>query len=190
MSWLRDDTSRAATERIIDAAGQLYIERGPGRVSMGEVARAAGCSRATLYRYFSDRRELQLAYVHREARRIGAAVTRETASVEGREASLVAAVLSALRHVRGSPLLAGWFGADGTAVTADLVSSSEVLETLGLGYVDDPLAARWLLRAVVSLLMMPGHDADEERAFVERFVAPLVVAPESTRSHRVVTDRE
>ena len=107
---------------------------------MGEVARAAGCSRATLYRYFSDRRELQLAYVHREARRIGAAVTRETAGVEGREARLVAAVLSALRQVRGTPLLAGWFGADGTAVTAYIVSSSEVLETLGLGFVEDPLA--------------------------------------------------
>jgi AcrR family transcriptional regulator len=176
VSWLQQDTSRVATERIVDAAGRLFTEHGPDRVSMGEIARAAGCSRATLYRYFSDRRELQLAYVHREARRIGAAVTRETASVEGRETRLVAAVLSALRHVRGTPLLAGWFTGDGTAVTADLVSTSEVLTTLGLGFVDDPLAARWLLRVVVSLLMMPGQDAAEERALLERYVAPLVVA--------------
>jgi AcrR family transcriptional regulator len=173
--WLAEDRSRLATERILDAAGELFGAQGPARVSMGEVAGAAGCSRATLYRYFSDRRELQLAYAHREARRIGALVARETASVEGREARLVAAVLSALRHVRGSPLLAGWFGVDGAAVTADLVASSEVLDTLGLGFVDDPLAARWLLRAVVSLLLMPGHDEAEERALVERFVAPLVL---------------
>lgn len=176
MTWLKDDRSRLASDRIIEAAGLLFTAHGPGKVSMGEVARAAGCSRATLYRYFADRRELQLAYVHREARRIGAAVTRETAGVEGREARLVAAVLSALQHVRGTPLLAGWFGGDGTAVTADIVTSSEVLESLGLGFVDDPLAARWLLRAVVSLLMMPGHDADDERALVERFVAPLVTS--------------
>ena len=176
MSWLVDDRSRLATERILDAAGDLFAERGPGKVSMGDVARAAGCSRATLYRYFSDRHELQLAYVHREARRIGALVARETASVEGREARLVAAVLSAVRHVRGTPLLAGWFGADGAAVTAVLVASSEVLETLGLGFVDDPLAARWLLRVVVSLLLMPAHDEADERAILERFVAPLVTA--------------
>lgn len=176
MNWLKDDKSRLATDRIIEAAGELFTSHGPDKVSMGEVARAAGCSRATLYRYFSDRRELQLAYVHREARRIGAAVTRETADVEGREARLVAAVLSALQHVRGTPLLAGWFGGDGTAVTASIVASSEVLDTLGLGFVDDPLAARWLLRCVVSLLLMPGHDSAEERAIVERFVAPLVVA--------------
>lgn len=176
MSWLSDDTSRLATTRILDAAGELFTERGPATVSMGDVARAAGCSRATLYRYFSDRRELQLAYVHRTARRIGAAVSRETASVEGREARLVAAVTSAVRQVRGSPLLAAWFGADGAAVTADLVASSEVLETLGLGFVDDPLAARWLLRVVVSLLMVPGHDEAEEQALLERYVAPLLTA--------------
>ena len=174
MSWLADDRSRLATERIMDAAGDLFAQQGAGRVSMGDVAKAAGCSRATLYRYFSDRRELQLAYVHREARRIGVQVTRETARVEGREARLVAAVLSTLKHVRGTPLLAGWFGADSAAVTADIVASSEVLETLGLDLVDDPVAARWLLRAVVSLLLIPGHDADEERELVERFVAPMV----------------
>lgn len=177
MSWLGDDRARLATDRILDAAGELFTERGPAGVHMGEVARAAGCSRGTLYRYFSDRRELQLAYVHREARRIGSQVARETASVDGREARLVAAVSSALRQVRGTPLLAAWFGSDGAAVTADLVSSSEVLETLGLGFVDDPLAARWLLRVVVSLLLIPGHDEAEERAQLERFVAPLLATP-------------
>lgn len=32
---------------------------------MADVARAAGCSRATLYRYFADRDELRLAYMDR-----------------------------------------------------------------------------------------------------------------------------
>lgn len=188
MSWLGDDRSRLATQRILDAAGELFAERGPAKVSMGEVAHAAGCSRATLYRYFSDRRELQLAYVHRVARHIGAAVTRETAAVEGREARLVAAVQSALRHVRGTPLLAGWLAGDGTAVTADLAVSSEVLATLGLELVDDPLAARWLLRVVVSMLLMPGRDEDDERQMLERYVAPLVTgAPARPRRGRTAS---
>jgi len=172
--WLQDDRSRLAADRIVEAAGELFTAHGPDKVSMGEVARAAGCSRATLYRYFSDRRELQLAYMHREALRIGAAVARETADVEGREARLVAAVLSALQHVRGTPLLASWFGGDGTAVTADIVQRSEVLEALGTQFVRDPAAARWLLRCVVMLLIMPGRDEAEDRLFLERYVAPLV----------------
>ena len=176
MTWLADDRSRLATERILDAAGDLFAGDGPDRVSMDQVARAAGCSRATLYRYFSDRSELRLAYVHREARRIGALVAEETSAAEGAETRLVAAVVSALRHVRAKPLLANWFGAGGATVTLDIVASSEVLETLGLGVVDDPLAARWLVRVVVSLLLMPGLDEAEERDLVERFVAPMVLA--------------
>jgi AcrR family transcriptional regulator len=174
VSWLKDDRHRLATDRILDAAGELFAEQGPTRVSMADVAQAAGCSRATLYRYFSDRRDLQFAFVHREATRIGALVTAETASVEGREARLVAAVLSAVRHVRGTPLLASWFQEDGTAVTADVVATSSVLETLGLDFVDDPLAARWLIRIVATLLLVPGRDQAEERAFLEHFVAPLL----------------
>lgn len=181
MSWLADDRSRLAGERILDAAGELFAVLGPTRVSMGEVAAAAGCSRATLYRYFADRRELQLAYVHRAARHIGAAVTRETEALEAPEARLVAAVLSALRHVRGAPLLTAWLAGDGTAVTADLAASSEVLHTLGLGLVDDPLAARWLMRVVVTLLLMPGRDEAEERELLERYVAPLALGRTTDR---------
>ena len=179
MNWLQDDRSQLATERILDAAGELFAELGPAKVSMGDVARAAGCSRATLYRYFSDRRDLQVAYVHREATRIGVSVTRETASVEGREDRLVAAVLSALRHVRGTPLLASWLQEDGTAVTADIVATSNVLETLGLDIVEDPLAARWLIRIVATLLIVPGSDEAEERVFLQRFVAPLLTDTDS-----------
>lgn len=174
MSSPRRAPALATDERILAAAGELFAEHGPGAVSMGEVARAAGCSRATLYRYFADRRELQLAYLHREARRIGALVAREVAGVEGRQARLVTAVLSALRLVRGSPLLAGWFQSESAAVTASLVQSSTVLESLGVGLVEDELAAAWVVRVIVMLLMLPGETEDEERQMLERFLAPML----------------
>ena len=70
---------------------------------MGDVARAAGCSRATLYRYFADRHELHVAYVHREARRVGGLVAADVARVRDPEQRLATAVLSAVRRVRESP---------------------------------------------------------------------------------------
>ncbi len=105
---------------------------------MGDVATAAGCSRATLYRYFADRHELHVAYVHREARRVGGLVAADAARVEDPEQRLVAAVLSALRHVREAPELAAWFADGDVAATAELAQASPVIEALGRGVVDGP----------------------------------------------------
>jgi AcrR family transcriptional regulator len=158
--------------RILDAAARLFAERGVHAVGMGEVARAAGCSRATLYRYFADRHELHRAFVHREARRIGALVAAETDGTP----DVAAAVLAAVRHVRAAPELLAWFGAADAGTTAELAQSSEVIESLGLSLVGDPDAARWLVRVIVSLLIVPGRDEVEERALVERFVVPALTA--------------
>jgi AcrR family transcriptional regulator len=174
MSWLADDRRELAAERILDAAGELFAEHGIGAVSMGDVARAAGCSRATLYRYFADRRELHVAYVHREARRIGGLVAADTARVRDPEKRLVTAVLSAVRRVRENPSLAAWFAAGDAAATAGLAQSSPVVEAIGRTVVEDPLATRWVVRVIVSLLIAPGRDDAEERAMVERFVVPAL----------------
>jgi AcrR family transcriptional regulator len=171
-SWLADDRRELAAEKILDAAGELFAGHGIGAVSMGDVARAAGCSRATLYRYFADRRELHVAYVHREARRVGALVAKDAARARDPQKRLVTGVLSAVRRVRENPSLSAWFAGGDAAATAALAQSSPVIEALGLTMVEDPLAARWMVRVIVSLLIAPGRDHAEERAMVERFVVP------------------
>lgn len=152
-------------EQILDAAAVLFAERGVNAVGMGEVAAAAGCSRATLYRYFADRHELHRAFVHREARRIGRLLP---------TGSLADAVVAAVREVRARPELLAWFGAADAGTTASLALSSEVVDGLGLSATGDPDVARWLVRVIVSLLMVPGRDEAEERRLVERFVAPVL----------------
>jgi AcrR family transcriptional regulator len=174
---LEDDRQRIAAEKILDAAGELFAEHGIGAVAMGDVARAAGCSRATLYRYFADRHELHVAYVHREARRIGELVAADASRARSPERRLVTAVLSAVSRVRDNPSLAAWFAGGDAAATAELAQSSPVIEALGRTVVEDPLAARWVVRVIVSLLIAPGRDAAEERAMVERFVVPALLTP-------------
>jgi len=160
-------------EQILDAAARLFAERGVNAVGMGEVARAAGCSRATLYRYYADRRALHLAFVHREARRIGARIAAGGAD-DLADTVLADTVLAAVREVRARPELLAWFGAADAGTTAALAQSSEVIEALGANVVGDPAAARWLVRVIVSLLVVPGRDEAEEREMVERFVVPAV----------------
>jgi AcrR family transcriptional regulator len=47
--------------RILQAAERLFAERGPERVSMDDVARAAGVGKGTLFRRFGDRAGLARA---------------------------------------------------------------------------------------------------------------------------------
>jgi AcrR family transcriptional regulator len=175
MSWLAEDRSRMAAERILDAAGVLFADHGIGAVSMGDVARAAGCARATLYRYFPDRRALHVAFVHREALRIGDRVAEEASTEPDPARRLGTALLAAVRQVRGNQSLSVWFAGGDAAATAELAASSPVIEALGRSVVEDPLAARWAVRAIVSLLIVPGRDDAEERAMIERFVVPALV---------------
>ena len=73
-NWLVGDQAALAAERILDAAGRCFAAQGVPTTSIADIAREAGCSRPTVYRYFDDRRALRLAFVHREARRLGASV--------------------------------------------------------------------------------------------------------------------
>jgi AcrR family transcriptional regulator len=169
------DAEMGVADRLLDAAGELFAARGPRSVTMAQVADAAGVSRATLYRYFADRRELHLAFVHREARRIVARVLVDVARIDEPEARLVALVTASLRQVRGTPLLAGWIQSDSAALTASLVAGSDVIATLGLPVTGDDLAARWLWRVIFALLLVPGSSVEEEREMIARFVAPLII---------------
>ena len=60
--WLGERRVEAAADRILDAAETLFTRHGAANVAMNDVATAAGCSRATLYRYFENRDALHTAY--------------------------------------------------------------------------------------------------------------------------------
>lgn len=54
------------TEVILDAASQLFLAPGPGRVSMDELARDLGMSKKTIYRHFPDKHSLMTAVLDRQ----------------------------------------------------------------------------------------------------------------------------
>ncbi|MBF6334159.1 TetR/AcrR family transcriptional regulator [Nocardia transvalensis] len=181
MSWAESRSLRAG-ERILDAAAALFAERGVAATQMADIAKAAGCSRATLYRYFDSRQAVQAAFVHREARRVAAAVAGEIAALTDPGERVVAGVLASLRAVRADPLLIAWFRPGDAGIALGIAQTSEVIEAIAgsvfgpgtAGSDDARQLARWLTRIIVSLLTVPGVDGDEERAMLERFVAPLI----------------
>jgi AcrR family transcriptional regulator len=187
--WLGARRTEVAADRILDAAAELYTQRDQASIGMNEIARAAGCSRATLYRYFENREALRTAYVHRETHRLGRAITQQIDGIEDPRERLIASISATLRMVRDSPALASWFAVTRPPLGGELAGQSEVITALAAAFVNslgpqDPAVverrARWVVRVLISLLMYPGRDDDEERAMIEEFVVPII-APASAR---------
>jgi AcrR family transcriptional regulator len=181
--WLAARRSEAAADRILDAAEELYTLRDSDSIGMNEIARAAGCSRATLYRYFENREALRTAYVHRETRRLGREISQRISGIGDPRERLIASITVTLRMVRDSPALASWFATTRPPVGGELAGQSDVIAALAAAFLhslgpDNPAVverrARWAVRVIISLLMFPGHDDADERAMIEEFVVPIV----------------
>ena len=182
--WLAARRTEVAADRILDAAGELFAKKEAASVGMHEIASAAGCSRATLYRYFDSRDALYTAYVHREAYRLYREMTDQVASVDDPRERLIEGMMASLRNVRESPALASWFAKTQRPIGADMAEQSEVIRALTEAFVislapDEPEVvahrARWLVRVMTSLLVFPGHDEADERSMLEECVMPIMV---------------
>ncbi|MGV0717417.1 helix-turn-helix domain-containing protein [Mycolicibacterium sp. XJ662] len=182
--WLAARRTEVAADRILDAAGELFAKHEAATVGMHEIASAAGCSRATLYRYFDSRDALYTAYVHREAYRLYREMTDQVASVADPRERLIEGMMASLRNARESPALASWFAKTQRPIGAEMAEQSEVIRALTEAFVislapDEPEVvahrARWLVRVMTSLLVFPGHDEADERSMLEEFVVPIMV---------------
>jgi AcrR family transcriptional regulator len=190
--WLAARRTEVAADRILDAADELFARQEAATVGMHEIASAAGCSRATLYRYFENRDALYTAYVHRESYRLFREMTEQIDGVDDPAERLIEGMMASLRNVRQSPALSSWFATTQHPIGAEIAEESEVINALTSAFLislgpDDPeiveRRARWLVRVMTSLLIFPGHDEADERTMLEQFVVPIVVPnqPDPTR---------
>jgi AcrR family transcriptional regulator len=182
--WLAARRTEVAADRILDAAGELFAQKEAATVGMHEIASAAGCSRATLYRYFENRDALYTAYVHRESYRLYREMTEQINSLTDPRERLIEGMLASLRNVRESPALASWFATTQRPIGAEMAEESEVIKALTEAFVislgpDEPETvahrARWLVRVMTSLMLFPGHDEADERSMLDEFVVPIVL---------------
>jgi AcrR family transcriptional regulator len=196
-SWLREDQAHLAEQKILDGAAQAFIELGVSGAGMGEIARYAGCSRGTLYRYFKNRHELHVAFVNDRAMRLVAELRVELRDIDDPGQRLCEYIVRAVQKVRNNPAMAAWFEPAESGFTARMSRGSEVIGCLADAFVSNVLrgsnasnahraqrdappramGARWMVRVILSLLTMPGDSEEEERVLIERFVVPALVHP-------------
>ena len=193
-NWSRHTDEDVAVDALLDAAGRAFVEHGVAKASMVDVAREAGCSRATLYRYFANQSELHLAHVQRATLRIAAAMaaSRTGATDVDPAADLVDRIVTGIAAVRADPILAVWFEPENLAVPLRVSQESDVLQSgaaaaiarLVPGLPQDECERRgaWLMRCIVSFLAMPAREVDDERDAIAAFVVPALLADATTPS--------
>jgi AcrR family transcriptional regulator len=182
--WSRHADEGHAVDALLDAAGRAFAELGVGKATMIDVAAAAGCSRATLYRYFPNQETLHLAFVHRATLRTARYLAGERRA--GAPNSLADRVVAGIASVRSDPAMSEWFEPENMAVPIKVSQSSDLLRTMSAGLLAElgpephsqeelERRAEWLLRSIISLLAMPGRDVESERAMVESFLVPVLL---------------
>jgi AcrR family transcriptional regulator len=183
------DPDRLET-RAVDATLACIARHGLSKTTIDDVAREAGCSRATVYRYFGSRAELVSTAVQAEATRV-ASLARETA---GTALTLEDAVVGVLRvaglelgehpalrfvaEVEPEQLLPYLTFAGGDRFLQAAATEIAPCFERFVG-ADAPRAAEWVARIGLALWLSPTapvalSDAGALRAYVRVFVLPAI----------------
>jgi AcrR family transcriptional regulator len=179
---------------VIDGALASIARQGVGKTTLDDVARAAGCSRATVYRAFPGGKDAVLgAVVDTEVSRFFSALAVRMGAATDLEDVLVAGMTEAATRVAGHPALEFLLQHEPELVLSQLAFArmDEVLAVtcafttpfLGrwLDQAESRRVAEWAARIVVSYLVCPADgvdltDATQVRRLVRMFVLPGIRA--------------
>lgn len=180
-------------QRATLATLACIARHGLGKTTIDDVAREAGCSRATLYRYFDGKQELVAAAVRTELDRVVAAITDAVATTDTLEDAVVAVLHTAGVEAGEHPALRfvaefepdlllpslSFAGGD-RFLGAASVALAPALERFVPGRA--MRAAEWIARIGLSLWCNPTAtvcltDADSVRRYARVFVVPALAPP-------------
>jgi AcrR family transcriptional regulator len=181
--------------RILDAALTCIGRVGLAKTTLDDVAREAGCARATVYRCFPNKQQLLSALVAREADALRDAVVSATLLSETLGDAITGVITTAVRALRAHPALAFVSAHEPEVLLPFLAFEREdaVLRTAAvlvapaytrfLTDVDATRLGEWIARIALSYLFSPSEnfdigDAGHVRALVDDFVLPGFVNSE------------
>ncbi|MCA9563809.1 MAG: TetR/AcrR family transcriptional regulator [Myxococcales bacterium] len=189
--WIRHAKIGAAEDAILEAAGRAFEEIGPFKATMDDVASEAGCSRGTVYRYFSGRGALRRAYIARAAVRLGEEATALLDAGGEPEERLLSAITHCLKAIRAQKALSAWFEPASVGKTVELIGGTRVISDFAESLLADlfeetaitgtlrpginrSLAAEWIVRSLLSVLVLRfgPHDEAREGAMLREHLLP------------------
>jgi len=192
-----ESLSPTIEDRAVRATLACVARHGLAKTTFDDVAREAGCARATLYRYFGGKRQLVRITTVREAARIAASI-RDAADAEATfENAVVAMFVRAARELRENEALQFLFAFEPELVLPHVTFDAGNRFLAGAGAAISPALARflpaerverageWLARVGLTHALSPTSPIDltgeaETRTLVRELVLPGLLRPEPT----------
>jgi AcrR family transcriptional regulator len=190
---------RVQPDDVLDAALTCIARVGSQKTTLDDVARAAGCSRATVYRFFPGKQQLVGALVARDAARLGDALI-DRAATETELAGAVAIIMyEGARGLREHAALTFVAMHEPEVLLPCLAfereslllrAAAQLIAPAFTRFVDHERAQRlaeWTARVTLSHLSCPSEyvdfaDVAQVRALVDEFVIPSFNVSRSGRS--------
>jgi AcrR family transcriptional regulator len=170
--------------QILDATRRCLLQYGSAKLSMTDIAREAGVSRATLYNYFPDRKTLidgvirvMIGFVTNDLEVSMASETRFEDKVaaaavcilEWRDLEVSSGILSPIDQATQISISANWVLPMMLSVFRNQVSEAQRQGQIRKGLNVDR-AAEWIARIVLSLTIFPAQTFDmDNRRDVKQF---------------------
>ncbi|MFI5716379.1 TetR/AcrR family transcriptional regulator [Nocardia sp. NPDC051750] len=185
----------ADSVQVLDSALSAFLDFGIKRTSMGEIARRAGISPATLYRRFESKNDLVEAVTIREAQRFVVKIDNRVRTVAGSEDQLVEIFVAFISAIAGNPLLLRLLRTEPDLVLPRLTTEAGPILAVGRTYLaaklrelsdsgdnadfDPDLIAEIMARLAQSLALTPDglipiEDEAAGREFARRTLLPMV----------------
>lgn len=181
-------------EKLLESALSAFLDFGIKRTSMGEIARRAGISPATLYRRFESKNELVEAVSVREAQRFVAEIDKRVQKVDGVEEQLVEIFVAVITAIAGNELLRRLLRTEPDLILPRLTTEAGPIIAVGRTYLaeklrelrsgadddfDADLVAEIMARLALSLALTPDglipiDDVEAGRDFARRTLLPMV----------------
>ncbi|MFC4127069.1 TetR/AcrR family transcriptional regulator [Nocardia rhizosphaerae] len=181
-------------EKLLDSALSAFLDFGIKRTSMGEIARRAGISPATLYRRFESKNDLVEAVGVREAQRYVAEIDERVRAVAEPGEQLVEIFVAFVTTIAGNELLRRLLSTEPEIILPKLTTEAGPILAVGRGYLADKLrefqaggsadfdadlVAEIMARLGLSLALTPDgliplDDAEAGREFARRTLLPMV----------------
>lgn len=180
-------------DRLLDATEGCLARYGASKTSMEDVAKTAGLSRATVYRYFENRDALLLGVASRQASNLASEALGYLGKFDNMADWLVEGLLYTLREIPKRPAFAALVMSLDTSSASRLFLGSSGMVQIGVGVVSPMFATakaqglvredvevdmliEWLLRVLWTYLNAPSQIATDEEAMRKLFRMMIIPA--------------